>query len=169
MDFNFAATLAAPAATVCIGGFMGLAGVWMGQRLSRRTAEKQWWMDQKLKTYSQVLRAINEYTLWLADVSESRKFGKSGNATSTLKTESAQIAEDFHAAYAVAPLFLIKNSLDLLEKAKPAFFYHSSPFEDPDVEDADKNWDLLKGVRDELVRSARRDLALSPGPPANDI
>jgi type IV secretory pathway VirB4 component len=126
--------------------------------------DRQWRQGQKLKIYSQILQAINEYSICLSDVSEGRKFGSASSPLTTIKKDSAQIAEDFHAAYVVAPLFLSKDSLDLLETAKPAFSYHSSPFSDDDMKDADKTWDMLRGVRRDLSSSAKLDFALS-GPP----
>jgi hypothetical protein len=122
--------------------------------------ERQWRQDQKLKIYTQILRAINDYAVWLSDVSDSRKFGDSG--TNTMKKDCASIAEEFHTAYAVAPLFLIKSSLDVLEMAKPTFFYHSSPFEDRDVQEADRNIARLKEWRERLSASAIQDLERSP-------
>jgi hypothetical protein len=137
-------------------------------RISGEMWQQQWRQGQKLKIYSQILQAINEYSVWLSDLSEGRKFGNASSSLSTMKKDSAQVAEDFHAAYAVAPLFLSKDSLELLETARPAFSYHSSPFPDHDVKDADKKWDLLRGVRRDLSFSARLDLAL-PGPPPNGL
>ena len=137
-------------------------------KVSGEMWQQQWRQGQKLKIYSQVLQAINEYSIWLSDVSEGRKFGSEGSPLSTMKKDSAQIAEDFHAAYAVAPLFISKDSLELLETAKAAFSYHSSPFPDHDVKDADKKWDLLTGVRRDLSSSARLDLA-PPAPSPNGL
>lgn len=130
-------------------------------KISGEMWQQQWRQGQQLKIYSQILQAINEYSIWLSDVSEGRKFGSASGPLTTMKKDSAQIAEDFHAAYAIAPLFLSKHSLELLEAAKPAFSYHSSPFPDHDVKDADKKWDLLRGVRRDLSSSAKLDLALT--------
>jgi hypothetical protein len=127
-------------------------------QISDEVWDRQWRQGQKLKIYSQILQAINEYSIWLSDVSEGRKFGSASSPLSTMRKDPAQVAEDFHAAYAIAPLFLSENSLELLEAAKPAFSYHSSPIPDYDVEDADKKWDLLKGVRRGLSSSAKLDL-----------
>jgi hypothetical protein len=109
--------------------------------ISDEVWDRQWRRGQKLKIYSQILQAINEYSTWLSDVSEGRKFGSASSSLSTMKKDPAQIAEDFHAAYAVAPLFISKDSLELLETAKAAFSYHSSPFPDHDAKDADKKWE----------------------------
>ena len=136
-------------------------------KVSGEMWQQQWRQGQKLKIYSQVLQAINEYSIWLSDVSEGWKFGSPSNPLSTMKKDSARISEDFHAAYAVAPLFISKSSLELLETAKAAFSYHSSPFPDHDLKDADKQWDLLSGVRRDLSSLAKLDLAL-PGPSPND-
>jgi hypothetical protein len=96
--------------------------------------------------------------VWLGDVSEAGKFGDPSTGT-TMEKGSARIAEDFHSAFAVAPLFLSKSSLELLERAKPAFSYHASPFGDyPNVDAADKYWKLLKDIRTDLTSSAMRDL-----------
>jgi hypothetical protein len=136
--------------------------------ISDEVWDRQWRRGQKLKIYSQILQAINEYSTWLSDVSEGRKFGSASSPLSTMKKDPAQIAEDFHAAYAVAPLFISKDSLELLETAKAAFSYHSSPFPDHDAKDADKKWDLLTGARRDLSSSATLDLALL-GPSPNDL
>ena len=137
-------------------------------KISGEMWQQQWCQGQKLKIYSQILQAINEYSIWLSDLSEGWKFGSASSPLSTMKKDSAQIAEDFHAAYALAPLFLSNDSLELLETAKPAFFYHSSPFPDHDVKGADEKWDLLRAVRRNLSSSAKLDLAL-PGPSPNDL
>jgi hypothetical protein len=137
-------------------------------KIASEVWDRQWRQDQKLKIYTQILRAINDYSIWLSDVSESWKFGKSASRpASTMKKEPLQTAEEFHAAYSVAPLFLIKGSLDLLERAKPAFYYHSSPFPDAAMKGADEHWELLREVHRELALLARQDLARST-PSPND-
>lgn len=136
-------------------------------QVSDKVWDRQWRQGQKLIIYSQVLQAINEYSIWLSDVSEGWKFGSASSPIDTMRKDAAQIAESFHAAHAVAPLFLSKDSLDLLETAKSAFFYHSSPFPDHDVKDADKKWELLRGVRGSLSSSAKLDLA--PPDPSPDM
>jgi hypothetical protein len=151
----------APIATVCAGA-LALFGVWMGHRFSTRTAEKQWRLDQKLKIYGDVLRAISEYSVWLADVSEWRKFGQVGREQAhTLDKKNKQMAEEFHAAYAVAPLFVSQATLDLLELAKPSFYYHSDPLADFDPKEIDASFDTLQRVREEIIVSAKLDLGTS--------
>jgi hypothetical protein len=150
-----------------IGTILGAVIAFIGVRWNEKfrakhsdeSWERQWRQDQKLKIYTQLLRAINGYSVWLSDVSDSRKFGNSG--TSTIKADPADIAEEFNAAYAVAPLFLVKSSLDALELAKPTFFYHSSPFGDDNVEGADKNLAVLQEAREELSATAAQDFGRS--------
>jgi hypothetical protein len=141
--------------------FIGLAGVWIGQRITRTNSRGQWLIEQKLKVYSDVLRAINEYSVWVTDASEWRKFGgQSGKSESesTLNKQNKQIAGEFHAAYAVAPLFVSDESVRLFELAKPLFYYHSDPLANFDVQDLDKTFDALERVRGQIEVSARADL-----------
>jgi hypothetical protein len=150
-----------PWLTQLLAGFSaisGLAGVWLGQHIARGIAQKQWVRDQKLRIYSDILRAINDYAVWLADFSENMKFGTDGQ---TLTKTSAEIAEEFHAAYAVAPIFLTASTLETLEKIKYVFFSHSSMDPDPYGEGADKSLKLLKEASRALTISAREDLASS--------
>jgi hypothetical protein len=140
----------------------GLFGVWLGQWISRRNTETQWLKDQKVKVYGDVLRAMNEYSLWLLDASEEIKFGGQarGEIQNTLNKQSQQIAAEFHSAYAVAPLFVSKPSMELIERARPIFYSHSGPFagyeQDPDKLDA--KYEKLLAIRKELVADARSGL-----------
>jgi hypothetical protein len=135
-----------------------LGGVWIGQRIARDTAKKQWLRDQRLKIYSDILRAINEYSVWLIDASEGAKFPQLGRESeSTLDKHNKQIAGEFHAAYAVAPLFVGDASLRLLERAKPVLYYHSDPLANFEVKDLDEKIATLKRIREELVISAKLD------------
>lgn len=138
-------------------------------KIANELWQGQWRQDQTLKIYSQILGAISEYSIWLSDVSESRKFAGSGSSLSTMKKSPEQIAEGFFAAYAVAPLFLSETSLDQLERAKSAFFYHSSPFGDDDMRDADKNHELLRAAHRALATSARQDLTGSTSLPTKKL
>jgi hypothetical protein len=85
------------------------------------------------------------------------KFG--GNEI-TLSKGTSQIAEDFHAGYSIAPLFLSESSLQLLEKIKTVFFHHSSPFPEFDTDVVDKKFDLLQETRKALVLSAKKHFRL---------
>jgi hypothetical protein len=138
-----------------------LLGVGAGHWLSSRSNRKQWARDQKLKIYSDVLRAINEYSVWLADLSDWSKFGSQAGrkSESTLTKEIKQIAGEFHAAYGVAPLFVSDASIKLLEAAKPTLFYHSAPFSGSRPDDMDEYFDKLKRVREDLIIAAKSDLA----------
>jgi hypothetical protein len=139
--------------------FVGLAGVWMGQRITRSNAKSQWLMDQQLKIYSDVLRAINEYSVWITDVSEWRKFGNQSfrdQSESTLDKQNKQIAGEFHSAYAIAPLFVSDESMRLLELAKPLFYYHSDPLANFEVEDLDNTFDALESARANRILRPRR-------------
>ena len=149
-----------------IGTILGAVIAFIGVRWNEKSRakssdeswERQWRQDQRLKIYSQILGAVNDYSVWLGDLSETGKFGDSSTGT-TMEKGPARIAEGFHGAFAVAPLFLSKSSLELLERAKPAFSYHASPFGDyPSVDAADKYWELLKDIRRDLTPSAMRDL-----------
>jgi len=140
-----------------VGALASILGAYWNEKRRAKTTDRQWRQDQKGKIYSQILGAVNDYTVWLGDVSEARKFGNSSTGT-TMEKGPAHIAEGFNAAAAVAPLFLSKSSLGLLERAKPAFSYHSSPFGDPNVDAADKYWELLRDIRIALTSSAMRDL-----------
>jgi len=147
-----------------LGAVIAFIGVRWNEQFRAKSAdesrERQWRQDQRLKIYSQLLEAVNDYSVWLGDLSETGKFGDSTTGT-TMGKGPARIAEDFHSAFAVAPLFLSKGSLELLERAKPVFSYHASPFGDyPNVDAADKHWKLLKDIRRDLTSSATRDLGL---------
>jgi hypothetical protein len=138
----------------------------MGQRITRSNAKSQWLMDQKLKVYSDALRAINEYSVWITDVSEWRKFGSQSSrneSESTLDKQNKQIAGEFHSAYAVAPLFVSEESVRLLELAKPLFYYHSDPLANFEVKDLDNTFDALERVRGQIEFSARADLGKTSG------
>jgi len=156
---SYLSSFAAPLATICAAAFT-LFGVWIGHRLSDQTSKQQWKLDQKLRVYSDVLRAISEYSIWLADVSEWRKFGSqvSRDSNHTLDKHNKQMAAEFHAAYAVAPLFVSEASLNLLELAKPTFYYHSDPLADFEPKELDQAFDTLQRVREELIISAKVDL-----------
>ena len=141
-----------------VGALASVFGAYCAEKRRAKIADQQWRQDKKVKIYSEILGAVNDYTVWLGDLSETGKFGNSSTGT-TMEKGSARIAEDFHSAFAVAPLFLSKSSLELLERAKPAFSYHASPFGDyPNVDAADKYWKLLKDIRRDLTSSAMRDL-----------
>lgn len=145
-----------------IGSAAGLFGVWLGQKIARRNTETQWLKDQKVKVYGDVLRAMNEYSLWLLDASEEIKFGGQarGEIQNTLNKQCQQIAAEFHAAYAIAPLFVRKPSMELIDRARPVFYSHSGPFagyeQDPDKLDA--KYEKLLQIRKELVADAQADL-----------
>src|SRR2546429_3941341 len=65
-------------------------------KIANEVWDRQWRQDQMLKIYWQVLRAINDYVIWLTDVLEGWKFGTSRSPPSTLQREALQIAEEFH-------------------------------------------------------------------------
>ena len=138
-----------------------LLGVGAGHWLSSQSSKKQWTRDQKLRIYSDVLRALNEYSIWLADVSEWSKFGSQVGRESetTLDKQNKQIAGEFHAAYAVAPLFVSDATIKLLDAAKPTLFYHSAPFSGLRPDDMDEYFDKLARVREDLIVSAKSDMA----------
>jgi hypothetical protein len=72
--------------------------------------------------------------------------------------QNKQIAGEFHAAYALAPLFVSDESVRLLELAKPLFYYHSDPLANFEVQDLDNTFDALERVRGQIEVSARADL-----------
>ena len=137
----------------------GLFGVWLGQWISRRNTETQWLKDQKLKVYGDVLRAMNEYSLWLLDTSDDMKFGGGEERQNTLDKQNQQIAAEFQAAYAVAALFVSEESWTLIDRARPVFFSHSDPLADFDPNSMDAEHDKLTQIRGELISCAKSDLA----------
>ncbi len=138
----------------------GLFGVWLGQWIARHNTQDQWIKDQKLKVYSDVLRAINEYSLWLLDASEEIKFGSQarGEIRNTLNKQNQQVTADFHAAYATAPLFVSKSSMALIDRARPVFYSHSGPFPELDPDKLDGKYEELAQISKELVANAQSDL-----------
>jgi hypothetical protein len=138
----------------------GLVGVWLGLWIARRNTHDQWLKDQKLKVYGDVLRAMNGYSAWFLDAKEEIKFGSEANEHwKNLNKQNQQIIAEFHAAYAVAPLFVNRKSSALIERAKPVFYAHLGSLSQFDNLDAmDRCCDLLKEIRGELVACAKSDL-----------
>jgi type IV secretory pathway VirB4 component len=126
-------------------------------KISDKVWERQWRLDQKRDNYSQMLRAISDYMVRLLDLAEGAQLG-TGNTTTK---QFAQIAEEFYAAYAVSALFLRDESIAIVEKIRPKFFYHSSlDFEqDQHGAIAQEAYGHLAEARKELIASARKDLA----------
>ena len=149
------------ALTPCVVAFLGaLLGTWLGQKLSRDANQQRWKLDQKLKIYSDILRAINEYSIWIADTSEESKFAAQAARewTDTLSKPNKQIAEEFHAAYAVASIFLRDETVKQIEKARPVFFYHSDALRPLTPDDLDKAFNTLLDAKEEITKMARTDL-----------
>jgi hypothetical protein len=126
-------------------------------KISGEMWQRQWRLNQRLDIYSRLLRALGDYMVWLADVSEAVKLGTGYTTTK----QCTLIAEEFHSSYATSALFLSDESVAILEKIRPEFFYHSSLdySEDQFGDRADRAHDHLAGARKELIASARRDLA----------
>ena len=77
----------------------------------------------------------------------------------SLSKRSDQIAEEFHAARTVAPLFISAQSVKLIESVAHVFHIHISPFP-PKAEDWENRFDELNAVRIELIQAAKRDLKI---------
>ena len=135
---------------------LALLGVWLGQRINKSTIEKEWRLTQKLEVYRQLFRAVSEYSLNLADSIEIEKCLKVD--LKAIKKQDTEIAENFHAALSIAPLFISSGSLKLIEEVRPTFFSHAMPYEDFDVDGAENNLRILRKIRDELIVEAKADL-----------
>jgi hypothetical protein len=118
--------------------------------------DRQWRLDKKLDAYGRILRAISDYMVWLADYSDDVKFRTGKTTTKT----PATIAEEFYSAYALSALLLSAESIAIVEKIKPEFFYHSSLRyqNDTDGDAADTVNETLGNEREALIASARRDI-----------
>jgi hypothetical protein len=128
-------------------------------RLSGELWRRQWVLNQKRDIYAELLRAASEYEIWLADYVDNVKHQASARTTDA---GCRDIAGRFFKAYSTSPLFLSKQSLEILDSAiMPNVSYHSSlqQLQDNFGDEADAACGRLHEGIKELIASAQADLA----------
>jgi hypothetical protein len=92
------------------------------------------------------------------DSSDTYKFRSGESQSKTISKDAIQIADDFHAAFAIAPLLISEESCIVANRARSELFSHSSPFA-TDVDTIDAKAAKLILIRLDLLKSAKRDIA----------
>ena len=145
-----ATTLTSAAVALFVGLFLA--------RFSNNWAKKQWTLNQKVDIYQRALAAINNYGALLREREEIGMFGRMGSETSAINQSLGKAAETFHTAYSIAPLFLSKESVTLLEQAAGNLFFHSDVLMSHDLATTTRTIESIATLRKSLLLSAKKDI-----------
>jgi hypothetical protein len=124
-------------------------------KISSEVWDRQWRVNETLKVYTQVLRAMHDYMTILYDILSELRSYQSGSTTAK---ELRPVAENFFDAYALARLLLSPEAVRILKSTQRWFLYHVSIKPDDDGSDANNYAKKIEKAIEELLAVAHLDL-----------